>query len=944
MPLFCARTGLTDCVRCDSLERCPTGQYRSGCGSKSGGVCTPCTKSRGRYFSSAGDTTKFLTDSCPTSPCNLCPLGQYRSGCGEPLSDAASPGFCRPCPPGKFKAGYDAWYTRCTSCSRNCPHGQYRHGCGGDSPGKCMSCSKPKLQPGQYYTGSGGLLDSCPVGQCSSCLAGYYRRNCGHSSPGSCVACARGWFKANVGKWNSKCVDCRHIGACPSGYYRIECGGSVGGSCTPCTNALPVNHYYSGSGGLKNACPSKTCPLCPRGHGRLHCKGAAQGECVACATGRFNSDTHSRDCKACPAKGSCPTGFYRKGCGKDRSGVCTPCSNSIPKYFYYTSDGALENLCPFDKCKACPVGKYRVGCAQAESQPPLGGACKSCAAGTFKATTGDFNTRCTSCSRNCPHGQYRHGCGGDSPGKCMSCSKPKLQPGQYYTGSGGLLDSCPVGQCSSCLAGYYRRNCGHSSPGSCVACARGWFKANVGKWNSKCVDCRHIGACPSGYYRIECGGSVGGSCTPCTNALPVNHYYSGSGGLKNVCPSKPCANCPLGHAPIGCGHNVAAHCTLCPNGRYRDSKEEIWCSDCPSSSTCSPGLTIQGCGGSTRGSCTSCATGKYSREHKCLDCSARCPVGHYRHGCGGVNPGSCTACTKPVLREGHYYSGNGGFIDKCPVSQCLPCGPGSRRLACGLAFAGTCQRCGEGKYKSSASAWNTPCSSCKKPVCPRGKYRAGCGNSNRGVCMLCTNELRVNHYYSGNGGLSNNCPSKKCETCSDGYYRVHCGRGSAGKCVFCTNKIPEGYYYSGSGGSTNSCPSEACQKCAKGQYRRGCGKRNAGYCTDCSKPSNQYFFLGDGGMTDSCPFARTCSGPGLVGHHDKCSCAAGYTGTPTITGLTWDNPCRDIDECETDGQESKCGGGSSCENGLAQFTCRCAPGYTVTCPCVHSLLRQFIAC
>ena len=944
MSLIASCTGWTVCVRCDSLERCPTGQFRSGCGDKSEGVCKPCTKSRGRYFSSAGDTTKFFTDSCPTSPCDLCAVGRYRSQCGEPLSEAASAGSCRPCPPGKFKAGYDAWYTRCTSCFRDCAHGQYRHGCSGDDAGRCMMCSNPKLQPGQYYQGTGGLWDSCPVGQCSSCPAGHYRHNCLNSSPGKCIACARGWFKADAGQWNSKCVDCRHASTCPSGYYRSGCGDSKGGVCIPCTNELPANHYYSGSGGVKNACPSKTCPPCPRGHGRLDCKGGARGTCVACPIGRFNSDSHSRACKACPAKGSCPPGFYRKGCGKDKSGVCTPCSNSVPKDFYYTSDGALKNLCPFHKCEACPPGEYRVGCAQTlhESQPPLGGACKKCAAGTFKAATGDFNTRCTSCFRDCAHGQYRHGCSGDDAGRCMMCSNPKLQPGQYYQGTGGLWDSCPVGQCSSCPAGHYRHNCLNSSPGKCIACARGWFKADAGQWNSKCVDCRHASTCPSGYYRSGCGDSKGGVCIPCTNELPANHYYSGSGGVKNSCPFKPCARCPLGHAPTGCGHNSAGRCTLCPNGRYRDSMQQIWCSECPSSSTCRPGLSIQGCGGSARGSCTSCVAGKYSRDHSCLDCSVRCPAGQYRHGCGGMSPGRCIACTQPVRREGQYYSGSGGFLDNCPVSECLACGPGTHRIDCGRAVAGTCRRCVEGKYKSSAGTWNTHCSSCTTPACPRGRYRAGCSNSNRGACVSCTNKLLANHYYSGNGGLANSCPSKRCGTCVDGYYRVNCGGENAGRCVFCTNKIPKGYYYSGSGGRSNSCPSDACPKCAKGHYRRGCGKRSRGYCTACSKPSSQYFFLGDGGTTDSCLFARTCSGPGLVGHHDKCSCATGYAGKPTLTGSTWDNPCQDIDECETNDQESKCGGASSCENGLAQFTCHCAPGYKVTRTCSHSLLNTFI--
>ena len=150
-------TGSTTCTPCNSLG-CPVGQYRSNCGSETKGFCKPCTKSSGRYFSAPGATTNFLTDNCPTARCNLCPLGHYRNRCGEPGSQDAS-GVCQPCAAGRYKASYDSRSTPCTSClAHRCPRGQYRHGCGKSTPGKCLPCSNPKLQPGRYYKGPGANI------------------------------------------------------------------------------------------------------------------------------------------------------------------------------------------------------------------------------------------------------------------------------------------------------------------------------------------------------------------------------------------------------------------------------------------------------------------------------------------------------------------------------------------------------------------------------------------------------------------------------------------------------------------------------------------------------------------------------------------------------------------------------------------------------------------
>ena len=38
--------------------------------------------------------------------------------------------------------------------------------------------------------------------------------------------------------------------------------------------------------------------------------------------------------------------------------------------------------------------------------------------------------------------------------------------------------------------------------------------------------------------------------------------------------------------------------------------------------------------------------------------------------------------------------------------------------------------------------------------------------------------------------------------------------------------------------------------------------------------------------------------------------------------------CEDVNECDIDGVPRDCGGDSSCANGLNQYTCNCAAGWT----------------
>ena len=66
----------------------------------------------------------------------------------------------------------------------------------------------------------------------------------------------------------------------------------------------------------------------------------------------------------------------------------------------------------------------------------------------------------------------------------------------------------------------------------------------------------------------------------------------------------------------------------------------------------------------------------------------------------------------------------------------------------------------------------------------------------------------------------------------------------------------------------------------------------------------------------------SCNGVGQVGKTGTgdCVCDAGFEGTPSWNGTHWNNPCRDIDECEN----VICGGDIPCENKINSYFCNCS--------------------
>eukprot|EP00746_Dinoflagellata_sp_MGD_P146574 gnl/MRDRNA2_/MRDRNA2_79029_c0_seq1.p1 gnl/MRDRNA2_/MRDRNA2_79029_c0~~gnl/MRDRNA2_/MRDRNA2_79029_c0_seq1.p1 ORF type:complete len:1033 (-),score=100.90 gnl/MRDRNA2_/MRDRNA2_79029_c0_seq1:23-3100(-) len=191
------KDGVT-CIRCSAGgEKCPVGQFRSGCHETSAGSCINCTlPDPMAIFTGDGD----VLDACPW----ICEADHYQVN------------------------------GRCEACPKNCSAGSYRKGCmdvtkgagtaNAFSQAQLGSCVPCKNAPSfATYTGSGGLLDSCSW------------------------ECKEGFFQEG-----DACKSCKVETSCAIGQY-LSCGLRDSGTCTPCTGA-PMLTVYSTDGGLDDNC------------------------------------------------------------------------------------------------------------------------------------------------------------------------------------------------------------------------------------------------------------------------------------------------------------------------------------------------------------------------------------------------------------------------------------------------------------------------------------------------------------------------------------------------------------------------------------------------------------------------------------------------------------------------------------------------------------------
>ena len=409
----------------------------------------------------------------------------------------------------------------------------------------------------------------------------------GYSGPdgGPCVACAAGTFKAEPGAAACEecgvneyanaaatvCVACHANSSslpassgvehclCDPGFYPSE------GLCTMCH-----------AGHFKNTTANEPCRFCigntfaaelgatacssclvfspfstanpSEGGVRCQCiAGYTQTElnlttptCIACAPDSFQPSPGQTTCELCdpnarspqasvtPLACLCNAGFF-----DDNSHQCQSCAGGTYKNATtdYEEDTEPCNVCPEDSFSLAQRARLVDCLCDPGFSGPDGGPCAACAAGTFKAANG------SGACEACPLHTYSDA---DASTSCKSCTQfldyggITLAPGQDSSDA----CECDVSQgfstvyingarkCTGCEAGTYASSAG------CKNCSNGTFNDEAGQ--TACKQCP-ANASSYDYPHVSCQCHKGMMCTP---KPVITHDYTKSfnpyydGGLK----------------------------------------------------------------------------------------------------------------------------------------------------------------------------------------------------------------------------------------------------------------------------------------------------------------------------------------------------------------------------------------------------------------------------
>jgi hypothetical protein len=282
--------GASACVACaagkfsaaegtPACDACPCGHYQDKTGATS---CTQC----------AVGTSNGFRGQASAAACTACALGSYSPLPGQCMckgwaccaagsfnqgASAATPGFCRTCPVGKFRPTESCSAEKCISWGAPCGAGKFMSGATTVKTGTCESCN-----PGTYRTAAAAAWTAC-----TKCAAGKFGNVPGQPDEGSaCDTCKRGRYAPEAG--TTKCEDCKageygdsgiaqnhhsHCKTCTNGEWTgfSQCSKSCSGGVTTRTRELIMPAAASQDAdeqcvlSQSKQCNTKPCP------GRHHC-------------------------------------------------------------------------------------------------------------------------------------------------------------------------------------------------------------------------------------------------------------------------------------------------------------------------------------------------------------------------------------------------------------------------------------------------------------------------------------------------------------------------------------------------------------------------------------------------------------------------------------------------------------------------------------------------
>lgn len=619
------------------------------------GLCTPC----------GSDT--FNDEGLSQEQCKSCQsFSASAVGSDERADCKCNAGYsvdslsCVACAAGKAGAGVHA--ATCTVCEGS-------HFSTGPAQLACQQCATDSVSDA-LTDGNGGQGCLCNRGFTAKTRDGQGGALANGDGSMSCVKCAAHQYKSTVD--NNNCSQCNSDAASDEGSVALsdcQCNKGFEKPATAVSARLLLSEAGAGctmcaSGHYSDRISDDACVECsparqyttefPGSDDELDCVCAPGFRevtalsyavnsvgCTECDGNRWR-DTYSRDeCEPCrqhsrrtalsdaSAEISCECGpGYTTVNASVRLPVCSACAAGLykPAIGYEDCEACPANT--FSKpgaseCRACVAGKEGTDGNTGQQQcqclagfTAAGGACVSCAAGSFKLEFGDQQcSSCTACDAQTEAQTLP--CRANQDRQCVSCQNNSAQ------------STPPSADHCSCNAGYGF----DSALVECVACAPGTFKAHT--INSlQCaacfadtfadthgsVRCTSCGTCAGGTYQTRpCDLSQDVQCEPCT-VCAAGLYAQGCDVAGTAC--------------VACGGLSDSTCVLCPAGSYCAGTDNT-ASACPFGAPSVPGAEMpQACG---------CASGdvfsNVGGERVCVACSGD---GYCTHGMEFACPANST--------------------------------------------------------------------------------------------------------------------------------------------------------------------------------------------------------------------------------------------------------------------------------------------------------------
>eukprot|EP01047_Picozoa_sp_COSAG01_P007134 COSAG01_NODE_266_length_19876_cov_13.504525_5_plen_3482_part_00 len=805
-----------------------------------------------------------------------------------------------------------------SSCSSHNSHQCARCNSGYRLSGyQCVRNNICRCSGGTPRTGSS--CTSNGANQCSRCNSGYRL---------SGSTCYRNYCRCSGGtpRTGSSCTSngANQCSRCNSG-YRLS-GSTCYINVCSCTSG--------GSGAKGSSCPSNgytKCASCNAGRyltggkcyscqpGRYNSRTTTSSSCALCSRGRYNPSYAETSCRytcgpgrySSPGSSSCASCAAGRYGNRNGNGYST-CNGACGRGYYSTSGSS--------SCSRCGAGRYSTGsansvCSAVSSCPAAqyrgaysstsGGHCYTCPAGTFKSSTGSWNTGCRRWD-TCTSGEYQARAGTSTSDRVCARHSGVCNSNQWQSRAPTATSDRQCSGAGSCANGRLIAPSARKQANHCGSCNTYYHlsgrqcKANIcscsnGKGNSVCVahgrgDCQ---TCNAGYrlaYPSTCPASVKSSTTnyargrpvqvssTCFSRNPCNKVYLTDGNYFRTCPGDryywhSCSISTYGTqwAKVDLGKVICvrqikiwSRCDCCQSQMAGAWAEVLvnnrW-------TRCSSRLSSQ-----SRSFTFSCSlTGTAVRVRK--NTGVYLTIAEIQVFGGAKVPRTCDAwagsCSHGTLispqsrrtRHNHCGSCNLGYRllgTSCARNTCT-CSNGVPRSPCPVHGANICSSCTTGFRISGSTCVANRC------VCSNGSPRTGssCTSHGTNACASCSSGYYLRggnclQYPTCNPGyvVKSDSGTPRCTTCPSSQYKPQRTDHTQWQ-TQCINKAPcpVGQLRVGtslsSGGSCSSCPNGR-YKTSSGSWTTGCAA--VGSCGRGTERTG--YSSSSGGSCTKCPTGR----------------------------------------------------------------------------------------